>query len=213
MARVGDVSERGRFISFEGIDRSGKSTQAALLAEALGADRALLVREPGGTEFSELARTILKNPELALTARAEALLFAAARADLVERVIEPALASGRHVIADRFIDSSLAYQGAARGLGGAAVFNVNEWAAGGLLPELTVLIDVDAATAAARGAEEHDRFEDEGKRFQELVAAAYGTLAQLHPDRIVRIDGVRTPEEIQADVRELIADRTALQLG
>ena len=115
-------------ISFEGIDRSGKSTQASVLAEELG-DRALFVREPGGTRFSERVRGILKDPELPMTAHAEALLFAAARADLVETVIKPALADGKVVIADRFIDSSLAYQGVVRGLGIDEVRTINAWAA------------------------------------------------------------------------------------
>lgn len=203
------MSGRGHFISFEGIDRSGKSTQAALLAEALG-DAALLVREPGGTDFAERARALLKDPSLALTERAEALLFAAARADLVERVIEPVLAAGQHVIADRFIDSSLAYQGAARGLGVEAVAQINDWAAAALAPQLTLLIELDPAVAAARGVEENDRFEDEGLELQRQVAAAYAELASQHGDRIVRIDGAREPAEVARDVAATVAKRLGL---
>lgn len=209
-SRVGWVSGRGHFISFEGIDRSGKSTQAALLAEALGA-RATLVREPGGTELSERVRAILKDPEIPLAARAEALLFAAARADLVERVIEPALAAGRTVIADRFVDSSLAYQGVARELGFEPVQSVNTWATGGLLPDLTLLIAIEPNLAAARGAEQNDRFEDEGASLQQAVAAAYDELAAREGSRIVRIDGARSPEEVQDDVRRAVGERLALE--
>lgn len=209
--RVDPVSARGHFISFEGIDRSGKSTQAALLAEALGA-RALLVREPGGTELSERVRDLLKSPELPITARAEALLFSAARADLVERVIEPALAAGKLVIADRFIDSSLAYQGAARGLGLEAVGSVNRWAAGELLPELTVLVSISPEVAAARGAEENDRFEDEGLELQRTVAAAYAELAAAAPDRFAVVDGAGSVEEVAIRVRQVIAERIGVSL-
>lgn len=197
------ASPRGHFISFEGIDRSGKSTQAARLAEALG-DRAVLVREPGGTSLSERVRAILKDPTIPLTDRAEALLFAAARADLVERVIEPALAAGKIVIADRYIDSSLAYQGAARGLGVEAVAKLNDWGAGGLLPDRTLLIDIDPRRAAERGAEPDDRFEDEGLPFQQAIAAAYRELESSAPGRIVRIDGDRDPDSVAADVRDAV---------
>jgi dTMP kinase len=204
------VSGRGHFISFEGIDRSGKSTQAALLAEALGS-RATLVREPGGTELSERVRAILKDPAIPLTARAEALLFAAARADLVERVIEPALATGRTVIADRFVDSSLAYQGVARELGIEPIQSVNAWATGGLLPDLTLLIAIEPNLAAARGAEQNDRFEDEGAALQQAVATAYDELAAREGSRIVRIDGARSPEEVHAEVKRAVRERLSLE--
>lgn len=203
------MSKGGYFISFEGIDRSGKSTQASVLAERLG-DRALLVREPGGTVLSERVRGILKDPEIPLSPRAEALLFAAARADLVAGVIRPALDEGRVVIADRYIDSSLAYQGVARGLGSEEVERLNRWAADSLMPHLTVLIEVDAEVAVSRGAEENDRFENEGVGFQRRVAEAYAELAAASPDRIVRIDGDRGPDLVAADVAELIAARFGL---
>jgi dTMP kinase len=203
------MSDAGHFISFEGIDRSGKSTQAAILAEALG-DFALLVREPGGTELSERVRELLKNASLPITARAEALLFAAARADLVEAVIRPALADGRTVIADRFIDSSLAYQGAARGLGLQPIEQLNRWAADELQPGLTLLIEIDPDLARARGAEENDRFEDEGTSLQRAVAKAYDQLANDHPERIVRIDGDGSPDEVAARVRNTVADRLGI---
>lgn len=205
----GAVSGGGKFISFEGIDRSGKSTQAALLADALG-ERALLVREPGGTDFSEAARSILKDPDVPLSAHSEALLFAAARADLVERVLRPALAEGRIVIADRFIDSSLAYQGAARGLGVDEIGRLNSWAADGLMPDLTLLVEVDPAVAAARGAEQNDRFEDQGPAFQQAVADAYAALAVSAPERIVVVDGARDEAAVAADVMRLACERLGL---
>lgn len=205
------MSDGGYFISFEGIDRSGKSTQASVLAETLG-ERALLIREPGGTHFSERARGILKDPELPLSPRAEALLFAAARADLVASVIKPALDEGRIVIADRYIDSSLAYQGVARGLGVEEVRTINRWAADGLMPNMTFLIEVDEQTAMERGAEEHDRFEDEGADLQRKVAEAYDQLATADPDRIVRINGARYPDEVARDVQIVAFDRLGITL-
>lgn len=201
------TERRGHFISFEGIDRSGKSTQAALLAEALG-DRALLVREPGGTSLSERVRAILKDPTIPMTVRAEALLFAAARADLVERVIEPALAEGRFVVADRYVDSSLAYQGVARGLGLDEIARLNDWATGGIKPDLTLLIAIDPARARERGAEIADRFEDEGLAFQQQIAAAFEALATASSDRFTRIDGDREPAAVAADVARAVADLT-----
>lgn len=189
----------GRFISFEGIDRCGKSTQAALLATALG-ERAMLVREPGGTSLAERVRAMLKDPTIPMTDRSEALLFAAARADLVERVLEPAIASGRIVIADRYVDSSFAYQGAARGLGREHIHQLNDWATGGLMPDLTLLIEIDPERAIERGVEIDDRFEDEGIRFQRAIAEAYDELAAGDPNRFQRIDGDREPEQVAEDV-------------
>lgn len=206
------MSDGGYFISFEGIDRSGKSTQATVLAEELG-ERALFVREPGGTIFSERVRGILKDPEVPLSPRAEALLFAAARADLVASVIRPALDEGKIVIADRFIDSSLAYQGVARGLGVDAVKDLNHWAADALMPNMTLLIEIDPVVAISRGAEEHDRFEDEGATFQRKVANAYDQLATDNPDRIIRVDGDRGPDEVALDVRKIVFDRLGLTLA
>jgi dTMP kinase len=203
------MADGGYFISFEGIDRSGKSTQASVLAEELG-ESALHVREPGGTLFGERARGILKDPEVPLTGRAEALLFAAARAELVDDVIVPALAAGKVVIADRYVDSSLAYQGIVRDLGVDQVEKLNKWATQLLMPDLTILIELDPKIALERGAEEHDRFEDEGTSFQQKVADAYDTLAAASPDRIVRIDGNRGPDEVAVDVRELVFGRLGL---
>jgi dTMP kinase len=189
---------RGLFVTFEGIDRSGKTTQARMLVDALG-DDALGVREPGGTEVGERVRELLKDPAVELSAEGEALLFAAARAELVARVIRPALEQGRVVVSDRFLDSSLAYQGAARGLGVEEVGAVNALATGGLEPDLTFLLELDTAAAAAR-AGESDRFEDEGSELQERVRAAYDELAASDPGRWRRVDAARSPQEVHEDV-------------
>ena len=199
---------RGLFVTFEGIDRSGKTTQAELLSRALG-DDAVGVREPGGTEAGELVRTILKDATVPLAPETEALLFAAARAELVGQVILPALAEGRVVISDRFLDSSLAYQGGARGLGIEDVAHVNRFATRSLRPDLTFLLEIDTATAASR-AGESDRFEEEGDALQEAVGAAYERLIELDPGRWRRIDATRVPDEVHADV---LAEVEALRSG
>src|SRR5262245_27803922 len=199
---------RGLFVTFDGIDRSGKSTQSRLLCEALG-DDALGVREPGGTEVGERVRAILKDPAVPLALETEALLFAAARAELVAAVIRPALEAGRVVVSDRFLDSSLAYQGGARGLGVEEVERVNRLATGGLVPDLTFLLDIDPAAAAAR-AGEHDRFENEGAPLQEAVLAAYDRLMAADPGRWRRVDADRAPEDVHAEV---LAEVEAVRSG
>ena len=192
----------GLFVTFEGIDRSGKTTQARLLRQALG-DDALAVREPGGTEVGERVRELLKDPSVEIGPEAEALLFAAARAELVGRVIRPALAQGRVVVSDRFLDSSLAYQGAARGLGVEEIEAINRFATGGLVPDLTLLLEIDTAAAAGRGGED-DRFEQEGAALQASVHAAYEELVARDPERWVRIDADRDPEEVHRDVLAVV---------
>src|SRR3954467_232629 len=165
---------RGLFVTFEGIDRSGKTTQAGLLVDALGAE-ALGVREPGGTPAGEKVRELLKDPSVSLSPEAETLLFAAARSALVAEVILPALAEGKVVVSDRFLDSSLAYQGGARGLGIEDVERVNHFATRGLKPDLTFLLDLSPEEAASRTGES-DRFEEEGAALQEAVWASYERL-------------------------------------
>jgi dTMP kinase len=187
----------GLFVTFEGIDRSGKTTQARMLCDALG-DAALPVREPGGTAVGERVRDLLKDPRVEIGPRAETLLFAAARAELVAEVIRPALDAGRVVVSDRYLDSSLAYQGAARGLGVDEVAGVNRWATDGLVPDLTLLLWLEPTAAAARAAED-DRFESEGEGLQSRVLEAYRELAAADPARWRRIDADRPPDEIHAD--------------
>ena len=193
----------GLFVTLEGIDRSGKTTQAQLLCEALG-DRALAVREPGGTAVGERVRELLKDRTILVEGRAEALLFAAARAELVSEVIRPALDEGKIVVSDRFLDSSLAYQGGARGLGVEEVERVNEFATGGLKPDVTILLDLSPEAAAARAGVEFDRFEAEGSDLQESVRAAYEELVANDPDRWVRIDADRDVEEVHRDLLAVV---------
>jgi dTMP kinase len=195
---VPSLAVAGLFVTFEGVDRSGKSTQARLLCDALG-ERCLTVRDPGGTPVGERLRELLKDPDVAMSPRAEALLFAAARAQSVDDVIRPALEDGRVVVSDRFVDSSLAYQGAVRGLGAEEVAALNEFATGGLTPDVTFLLAIDPEDAVARGAED-DRFEREGVEFQRQVQAAYDEMADADPDRWRRVRADRAPAAVHADV-------------
>ncbi|MEN3340848.1 MAG: dTMP kinase [Actinomycetota bacterium] len=195
------------FVSFEGVDGSGKSTQAALLRDALAAEgrRVVLAREPGGTDLGERVRTLLLEGP-AMTAWAEAALFAAARAELVAAVVRPALERGEDVICDRYVDSSLAYQGLARGLGVEPVLELNLQAVQGLLPDTTVLLIVDPVEAARRSGET-DRLEREGAAFRRRVGAAYRELADMFPDRIVALDGTLPPDVLSEQVRERVRSR------
>jgi dTMP kinase len=190
------------FVSFEGVDGSGKTTQARLLEEhltRLGRD-VVSTREPGGTELGEeLRRLVLDGPEM--TPWAEAALFAAARAEHAAEVIRPALGRGADVVCDRFVDSSLAYQGIARGLGLDLVLQLNLTVLEGLLPDRTFVVALDAATAASRRTGTPDRIEQEGDGFQAAVARAYAELAGRFPERVELVDGTRPPEEIAAEVR------------
>lgn len=186
------------FISLEGIDGSGKSTQAKLLAEALGPET-LLIREPGGTEAAERIRELLADPSVELDPLAELLLFLAARADLTARVIRPALEAGRDVVSDRFADSSVAYQGAARGLGVGETISLTDAATEGLWPDLTVLLRVDPEVGLGR-ADGEDRFESEGLELQRAVAQAYEEIATIASDRVVVVDGTGTVEEVHARI-------------
>ena len=190
------------FVSLEGIDGSGKSTQAKLLAEALGSET-LLVREPGGTAAAERVRALLADGAIDLDPLAELMLFCAARADLVKQVIRPALEAGRDVVSDRFADSTVAYQGAARGLGVDLVERFSDAATGGLGPDLTLLIRIDPDVAAERS-QGDDRFEAAGLEFQRQVAAAYDEIAAQESSRVVPVDGTGSVEEVQARVMEAV---------
>jgi dTMP kinase len=195
------------FISLEGIDGSGKSTQARLLTEALGAET-VAIREPGGTDAAERIRTLLADPGVELDPMAELLLFLAARADLTERVIRPALEAGRVVVADRFSDSSVAYQGAARGLGVGEVIGLCETATDGLWPDLTLLLKLDPEVGLGR-ADGEDRFESEGLELQRAVAVAYEEIAVIASDRVVVIDASGSVEEVHAKVVEVVDEYRA----
>jgi dTMP kinase len=188
------------FISLEGIDGSGKTTQAKLLARAIG-DPVVLVREPGGTETGERIRGLLKDPGLELDPLAELLLFCAARAELVAQVIGPAREEGREVVCDRFSDSSVAYQGVARGLGVERVEEICDLATGGVWPDLTILLRIEPEEAAARiGRRKADRFEGEGIELQRLVAEGYAEVARRHPERIRVVDAGGDPKSVHAAV-------------
>jgi dTMP kinase len=191
------------FVTFEGVDGSGKSTQAKLLVEWLEAagHRVLLTREPGGTPVGEAVRKLVLDGDH-MTAWTEASLFAAARAEHVARAIRPALEAGQHVICDRYLDSSVAYQGIARGLGEEKVRDLSLTVTGGLLPARTFLLLVDPASALARSSENRDRIESETDEFMARVDAAYRALALAEPERIVALDGERDAEELQEEIRE-----------
>jgi len=194
------------FISLEGVDGSGKSTQARLLVEALG-EGTVAIREPGGTEAAERIRELLADPGVELEPLAELMLFLAARADLTERVIRPALEEGRVVVADRFSDSSVAYQGAARGLGVGEVIGLCETATDGLWPDLTLLLRIDPAFGLGR-ADGEDRFEQEGLALQQEVATAYDEIAVIASDRVVVIDATGSVEEVHERVLEAVRERS-----
>ncbi len=195
------------FVSLEGVDGSGKSTQARLLVEALG-DETVAIREPGGTEAAERIRGLLADPSLELEPLAELLLFLAARANLTERVIRPALEAGRTVVSDRFSDSSVAYQGAARGLGVGEVIGLCDTATDGLWPDLTLLLKVEPELSLGR-ADGEDRFESEGLELQRAVARAYEEIAIVASDRVVAIDADGTVEEVHERVMDVVRDHAS----
>ncbi|HEY4976723.1 MAG TPA: dTMP kinase [Gaiellaceae bacterium] len=195
------------FISFEGLDGCGKTTQVELLEAFLGTRDVEVVgtREPGGTELGETLRKIVLHGQK-ISPWAEAAIFAAARAELVEQVIEPALKRGATVISDRFVDSSLVYQGVARGLGIEKVLEVNLFATKGLMPDRTFLLLVDEKLSEARVGEERDRMESESEAFRRLVGNGYRRLAEMFPERIVVLDGTQSREQIAREVRQALVE-------
>jgi dTMP kinase len=203
------MAVRGRLITIEGLDGVGKTTLAAALADALR-QRGIgveLLREPGGVALSERIRALVKDPALEVDPRAEALLYAAARAQLSAERVRPLLDAGTWVLLDRFVDSSLAYQGAGRGLGVDAVRAINGFGTGELRPDRTLLLRADPSTRAARQAgrgHELDRLEREADAFFADVGAAYDGLAAAEPGRIRPIDATAAPDEVlAASLREL----------
>ena len=189
------------FVSFEGLDGSGKSTQAELLRARLEAEgeEVVATREPGGTELGERLRDLVLHGGH-VASWAEALMYAASRAQHVADVIRPALDRGASVICDRYVDSSVAYQGVGRGLGLERVLELNLDAVGSLLPDRTFLLLLDPAETHTRLTGDHDRLEREGQEFRALVDAGYRELAVLFPERIVALDGSRAPDAIAEEV-------------
>ncbi len=197
----------GLFVAFEGGDGAGKSTQARALAEALRAEdrEVVLTREPGGTPAAEAIRQVVLTPDFAgLDARAEALLYAASRADHVARLVQPALDRGAVVITDRYIDSSIAYQGVGRGLGPDVVGEINLWATRHLLPDLTVLLDVDAGTGLGRLGPEPDRLEAEPEEFHANVGEAFRALAAGDAERYLVLPAAGERDEIARAVKKRV---------
>ena len=201
----------GRFITLEGGDGAGKTTQVELLTAWLEAHGRTVVRtrEPGGTELGQRIREMVLHERGHVAPRAEALLYAADRAHHVETVVRPALLRGDVVLQDRYIDSSVAYQGVARGLGAERVRSVSEWAADGLVPDLTVLLDLDvtvgrARVAAARG-DTFDRLESEAATFHETVRRAFLDAAAAEPERFLVVDAAAPTDEVQRAVRTAVA--------
>jgi dTMP kinase len=190
---------RGRLITIEGLDGSGKTTLCQGLAAAL--PEARLLREPGGVDLSERIRALVKDPALEVDPRAEALLYAAARAQLVATLVRPLLEGGAMVLLDRFVDSSLAYQGAGRGLGVEAVRAINDFGTGGLVPDLTLLLRIEPAVGRARQSdrgEAPDRLELAGAAFFDAVARAYDELAAAEPERFRVLDASAAPHVVLA---------------
>ena len=192
---------RGRLITIEGLDGAGKSTLARGLQRAVAerGGQAQVLREPGGVELSERIRALVADPALAVSPRAEALLYAAARAQLVEERLQPLLYEGAFVLLDRFVDSSLAYQGAGRALGVEQIREINRFATGSLAPDRTLLLRIAPAAGRARQREralQPDRLERESERFFEAVAAAYDELASAEPLRIRTLDASQPADQV-----------------
>jgi len=203
--RLRKMERRGTFIAFEGVEGAGKGTQVRLAREFLEAEGhdVMVTREPGGTSLGERLRdTLLEREHESVDARAEALLFAASRAQHVSRVIRPALEEGKVVLCDRYLDSSLAYQGAGRGLGEQDVLSLNVWATQGLFPDLVMLLHIEPDQGLSRIGEEQDRIESEDESFHAKVADAFLKIAEDHPERFRVIDASGPPDVVHQRVRE-----------
>ena len=191
----------GLFLAFEGGDGAGKSTQVRLLADvvAAGGREVVVTRQPGGTALGQQLRQLVLYGE-AMTARAEALIFAADKAQHVEEVIRPALARGAAVITDRYTDSAVAYQGAGRELGSDEVHDLQMWAVGGLVPDLTVIIDLPPEEGRRRRGDVHDRLESEADAYHAAVREHFLALAAAAPERYLVIDGTQPPQALHAQI-------------
>lgn len=204
------ISPKGTFITFEGIDGSGKSTQAKLLLDYLNENgkTAILVREPGGTRISEEIRQVLLSTDRReLTHRTEALLMTASRAQLTDETIIPNLDAGKNVIADRYIDSTVAYQGGGRGIEIAWLHQLNQFATDRLLPNITFFVDILPEEAARRKHTESDRIEEGGMNLQNRVREVYMSLAEKEPNRIIVMNGYESTDEIHQKIIEEINRR------
>ena len=190
-------AREGTFIAFEGGDGAGKSTQVRRLATALeeAGRTVVLTRQPGGTALGATLRDLVLHGE-EMSPRAEALLFAADKAQHVQELILPSLAEGSVVITDRYVDSSIAYQGAGRDLGADEVARLQDWAVGGLAPHLTVIVDIDPGEGRRRRGSEHDRMESEAEAFHTAVREHFLAMAREAPERYLVVDGTDAPEEI-----------------
>ncbi len=209
MTSLDRTPDRGRFIAFEGGDGSGKSTQAARLAESLGA---VLTREPGGTAIGAKIRALVLDPVSSeLTNRTEALLMAAARAQHVEERVLPDLVAGKDVVSDRYVASSLAYQGVGRDLGVEVIAELNQFATMGLEPDLTVLLDTDPDRARERLGDDLDRIEEAGAALGRQVVETYRTFADADPDGWVVVDADGSVDEVAERVLAAVRDRLDLQ--
>jgi len=202
----------GLFLTLEGGDGAGKTTQAALLEQWLRQEghEVVRTREPGGTDVGRLVRDIVLHHRGHIAPRAEALLYAADRAHHIDTVVRPAIARGAVVIQDRYLDSSVAYQGAGRVLDADEVRSLSLWATDGLLPDLTVLLDIDPGTARSRldaDDKPFDRLEAEKADFHERVRAAFRSLADAEPERFLVLDAAEPPDRLADRVREVVASR------
>jgi len=204
-----ESTSRGKFITFEGIDGAGKTTQAAMLVEFLEKQKLSIsfVREPGGDPISESIRKLLLHSEETMSDRAEALLMIASRAQLTDKVILPYLMDGRWVVADRYADSTLAYQGGGRGLSSTALKEINYFGTYTLKPDLTFFLDISVEEANKRMSVSRDRIEKEGDEFQQRVRDFYTNLHTEEPERVILINGENSIDAIHNEIWSIVNEK------